>query len=273
MYRRKPAVAGSFYPSSSDRLEGMINGYLQEAKSVPVKSGVVGLVSPHAGYIYSGPVAAFSYNQLFGSGVELVVVLAPSHRARFDGAAILAEGIYETPLGDVEIDGSIGGLLKGKQGFGTIREAHEMEHSLEVQVPFLQLVLKDFAIVPIIVGTVDLAACKKVAEGIIEALAGEKRRFVIVISTDLSHYYSYANAKTMDNRFIEALKSFDENNVKSVIQSGKAEACGEGPVLAGMILCKRLGASKTEILKYANSGDTAGGKEQVVGYLAAAFVK
>ena len=273
MYRRKPAVAGSFYPSDPKQLEGMISGYLKEAKAVSVTGEIVGLVSPHAGYVYSGPVAAYSFNQLSGSGAGLAVVLAPSHRARFNGASILPEGIYETPLGDVPIDGAMGDKLSNTKYFSVIKEAHEMEHSLEVQVPFLQSVLEEFSIVPIIIGTVDVATCRTIAEGIRDALAAEKRRFAVVISTDLSHYYSYTAAQTMDNRFIEALKSLDENTVTRVIESGTAQACGEGPVLAGMILCKLLGATKAEILKYANSGDTAGSRDQVVGYLAAAFVK
>lgn len=272
MYRRRPAVAGSFYPSSPQRLEVMINGYLGEAKQ-SVGGEIVGLVSPHAGYVYSGPVAAYSYGLLAGSGVNCAIVLAPSHRARFNGAAVLAEGMYETPFGDVVIDSDIGTKLMNRDGFGVIREAHEMEHSLEVQVPFLQKVLEDFTIVPLIVGTVDLDLCRSLAAGIHDAMSGEKRTYVVVISTDLSHYYAYETARSMDGKFVDALRTMDEKKVKDLLSSGKAEACGEGPILAGMALCKLLGAGRVEVLKYANSGDTAGGKDQVVGYLAAAFMK
>jgi AmmeMemoRadiSam system protein B len=273
MYRRKPAVAGSFYPSNPEKLGSMIDSYLLEAGTASVKGRIVGLISPHAGYIYSGPVAAFSYAQLIGSGVSLAVVLAPSHRARFNGASVLTDGIYETPFGDVTIDDRIGSILKQIPYFGSVREAHEIEHSLEVQVPFLQRVVKGISIVPVIVGSVDIDMCRKVAEGIHDALSGEKRRFVVVVSTDLSHYYPYSAAQTMDSRFIEALKSFDEHELKRVLDTGSAEACGEGPVLTGMILCRQLGATKVEILKYANSGDTAGSRDQVVGYLSAAMVQ
>lgn len=272
MFRRKPAVAGSFYPSNPQRLGEMIDSYLGEAKGESAAGEVVGLVSPHAGYIYSGPVAAYSYRRI-DPEVRCAVVLAPSHRARFNGAAIIPEGIYETPLGDVGIDAAIGGRLKDRSYFAAIKEAHELEHSLEVQVPFLQRVLDDFAIVPVIVGTVDLDVCRGIAEGLGEALSGEKRKTVIVMSTDLSHYHSYEEARTMDGRFMDALGTFDESRVSAVLSSGKAEACGEGPVLTGMMLCKKLGAKKVEMLKYMNSGDTAGDKAQVVGYLAAAFVK
>ncbi|MBN1496920.1 MAG: AmmeMemoRadiSam system protein B [Spirochaetes bacterium] len=271
MFRRKPAVAGSFYPSNPHRLGEMIDSYLGEAKG-GAAGDIVGVVSPHAGYVYSGPVAAYSFKRI-DPKVTSVVVLAPSHRARFNGAAILPEGVYETPLGDVEIDAEIGGRLKEREYFAPLKEAHEMEHSLEVQVPFLQKVLDDFTIVPVIVGTVDLAICRGIAEGIAGALAGEKRKTVIVMSTDLSHYHSYEQAKTLDGRFMEALGTFDEEKVAGLLSSGRAEACGEGPVLTGMVLCKTLGAKKVEMLKYMNSGDTAGGKDQVVGYLAAAFVR
>lgn len=272
MFRRKPAVAGSFYPSNPQRLGEMIDSYLAEAKGGAAAGEVVGLVSPHAGYVYSGPVAAYSYRRV-DPAVRCAVVLAPSHRARFNGAAILPEGIYETPLGDVGIDAAIGDKLKDRKYFAPLKEAHELEHSLEVQVPFLQKVLEDFTIVPIIVGTVDLDICRGIAEGIAEALSGEKRKTVIVMSTDLSHYHSYEQAKMLDGRFMDALGAFDEKKVSELLSSGRAEACGEGPVLSGMFLCKKLGAKKVEMLKYMNSGDTAGDKAQVVGYLAAAFVK
>ncbi len=272
MYRRKPAVAGSFYPSNPQRLGVMIDSYLAEAQGPAPKGDVIGIISPHAGYVYSGPVAAFAYHRLLPA-TELVVVLAPSHRARFNGAALLPDGIFETPLGDVPIDAVIGARLKDRDYFGVIKEAHELEHSLEVQVPFLQKVLKSFSLVPIIIGTVDLTICRAIAESIHAALAGEKRNYAVVISTDLSHYHSYAEAQTLDKRFSDALGSFDEKKVQDAISSGKAEACGEGPVLTGIALCRLLGASGVEVLKYANSGDTAGTRDQVVGYLAAAFVK
>lgn len=272
MYRRRPAVAGSFYPSNSQRLGVMIDSYLLEAKGPDPSDDVVGVISPHAGYVYSGPVAAYAYRRL-RPDTELAVVLAPSHRARFNGAAILPEGIFETPLGDVPIDGEISSRLKDRDYFGTIKEAHELEHSLEVQVPFLQKVLGEFSLVPIIVGTVDIGICKGIAEGIHKALAGETRKLAVVISTDLSHYHSYDTAQSLDKRFSDALSTFDVKRVEDVISSGKAEACGEGPVLTGMVLCRLLGAARVEILKYANSGDTAGTRDQVVGYLAAAFLK
>ena len=152
-------------------------------------------------------------------------------------------------------------------------EVNQEEDSLEVQVPFLQKVLGDFSIVPIIVGTIDLATCRDIAGEIAGHLAAEKRKCVIVLSTDLSHYFPYERAKAIDNVFIQSLLSFDEEELYRTLSADKAQACGEGPVLTGMMAAKKLGARKVELLKYANSGDTAGSKDQVVGYLSAAIVR
>jgi AmmeMemoRadiSam system protein B len=273
MWHRSPVVAGSFYPSNPRRLSDEIDGYLRDVEDRPLGGELVALVSPHAGYIYSGPVAAYSFKQLMGSGAELAVVIAPSHRARFDGASVIPSGIYETPLGKVSIDESIGERLAGEKPFTFIKEVHQAEHSLEVQVPFLQKVLTDFSIVPIIVGTIDLATCREIAEEIAASLAAEKRKYIIVLSTDLSHYFPYDRAKAIDDVFIQSLLSFDEDDLFRTLSADKAQACGEGPVLAGMIAAKKLGARRVELLKYANSGDTAGSRDQVVGYLAAAMVR
>ncbi|MBN1532828.1 MAG: AmmeMemoRadiSam system protein B [Spirochaetes bacterium] len=272
MWHRKPIVAGSFYPGDPDDLNREIDRYLAEAGDKKLTGSIVGVISPHAGYIYSGPVAAHSFNELKGLDIDVAVVLAPSHRARFAGASVIPEGIYGTPLGEVTVDAPLGGALVEKEGFAFIKEAHQYEHSLEVQVPFLQRVLGSFSIVPIVVGTTEINACRYVAAGISAALAAEKRRWIMVISTDLSHYHSYAQAKKLDGAFVDSLRSFDIEAVERTIATGKAEACGEGPVLTGLTACRDLGARGVEILKYANSGDTAGGRDQVVGYLAAAIV-
>ncbi|MCU0847131.1 MAG: AmmeMemoRadiSam system protein B [Spirochaetes bacterium] len=273
MWHRKAAFAGSFYPSDRKELSAMIDKYLDDAEKTRINGELVAVISPHAGYIYSGPIAAYSYAQLQGSGVELIVGIAPSHRARFEGASVIPEGIYETPLGALDIDSVAGGKLAGSDYFGFIKEAHQFEHSLEVQVPFLQRVLGKFSIAPIIIGTTDLDVCREVAKGISAALSSESRKYAIVISTDLSHYHSYNEAVNIDHRFMESLQSFDVENVYSACSSMGAEACGEGAVIAGMAASKLLGATGIEILKYGNSGDTAGGRDQVVGYLSAAIYK
>ncbi len=273
MWTRKPVVAGAFYPSNKNELNSELEGYLNKAEEKTLSGEVIGLISPHAGYIYSAPVAAYSFNQIKNSDIEIAIVLAPSHRARFDGASIIPAGTYETPLGGVAIDNKIGEELNKKSHFSFIEQVHKAEHSLEVQVPFLQKMIKDFNIVPIIIGAVDVDTCRSIAEEIYTVLEKENRKYSIIISTDLSHYHSYEGARQMDGRFIESLETFDENDIYNILNGNKAEACGQGPVLTGLMLCKKLGAKKVEVLKYANSGDTAGPKDQVVGYLAAAITK
>ena len=273
MWHRKPIVAGSFYPSSPEQIKRGIDGYLNDASKKDLKGEILGVICPHAGYMYSGPVAAYSYKQLLGSDVELVIVMAPSHQARFSGASVIDSGIYETPLGQVEIDEKIGEALLKETHFSFIKEAHSAEHSLEVQVPFLQHVLKDFKIVPIIVGSYDINSSRAIAEGLYKCIKNEKRKFIVVLSTDLSHYHSYEAAKKIDEAYIEALRLVDEEKLDSVIAMNKAEACGHGPVMAGIALCKKFGADRIDILHYANSGDTKGSKSEVVGYLSAAILK
>ncbi len=273
MWRREPVVAGSFYPSNPGRLSQDIDGYLAGAPSKKTTGEVVAVISPHAGYIYSGPVAAHSFREIRDSGVEVAVVIAPSHRARFDGASVIPSGTYVTPLGDVEIDDILGEKLIMDRRFSFVREVDQVEHSLEVQVPFLQKVLGTFKIVPIIVGCVKLESCRELAEVLYGALSQEKRKFVMVLSTDLSHYLPYNKARDVDRVFIEALSGFDEKALYETLSADKAQACGEGAVLTGMMTAKMLGASKVEILNYATSGDTAGDKSRVVGYLSAAIIR
>ena len=273
MWHRKPVVAGSFYSSNPKTLSRGIDGYLQDSENIKLNGEVIALISPHAGYVYSAPVAAYSFIQLKDIDFQLAIVLAPSHRARFNGASIIPSGIYETPLGNLPIDDQVGNLLMEKPHFQFLKEVHNSEHSLEVQIPFLQKVQNDFKLVPIVIGIVDLDTCREIADEIYNVLEKEKRKFIIIISTDLSHYHSYENACRIDNIFIENLKKFDENSLFDALKSGNTEACGQGSVLTGLSLCKKLGAQRVEILKYANSGDTAGGRDQVVGYLSAAITK
>ncbi len=272
MYIRKPAVANSFYPGDPEDLQKLILRYLDAADPVSPEfdiKNILGVISPHAGYVYSGPVAAYGYNYLAKSSIERFIVIAPSHRGRFNGISVIPKGIYKTPLGDVEIDSDLGEKLEMREHFGFIKEAQEMEHSLEVQIPFLQMVRPDAKIVPLVIGTVDPELCRIIGETVAEEIKASGKKYGIIISTDLSHYHPYDAAVKKDNNFIQALELFDENKIVEAISSGKSEACGEGAVLAGIALARKLGAKKIKTIKYANSGDTAGSKDQVVGYLSA----
>ncbi|MCL1864411.1 MAG: AmmeMemoRadiSam system protein B [Spirochaetes bacterium] len=271
MYIRKAAVAGSFYPGDKDKLQKTVSSYLTQASTSDEfnNSRVIGIISPHAGYIYSGSVAAYGYNYLAKEDFQSYVVLAPSHRGRFNGASIIPKGFYKTPLGDVEVDSDLCERLEKRERFAFIKEAHDMEHSLEVQLPFLQAIKPNAKIVPVVIGTADIKICRIIGETIAEEINSSGIDYGIIISTDLSHYHSYSEAVKKDKEFINAIESFDERRIKEDILSGKCEACGEGPVVAGISLSKKLGAKKLKVIKYANSGDTAGPKDQVVGYLSA----
>ncbi len=274
MYIRKPAVAGSFYPADPEKLKKMICGYISQAEKdkEKVKGRLYGIISPHAGYIYSGPVAAYGFSCLKYTDFDGFVVIAPSHRARFNGASVLSDGAYSTPLGEMEVDGEVGCELKKSPLFTYSKDIDEPEHSLEVQIPFIQFMKPGLKLVPVIIGSTDISICGKIGEVIAEALKTLNRNYAIIVSTDLSHYYPYKKAVQMDGDFISALKSFDENRIAETVKSGKGEACGEGALLAGIAAAKKLGASKIEIAKYANSGDTAGSKDEVVGYVSAVIL-
>ncbi len=273
MYVRKSVVAGSFYPGDPGKLRSMINGFLNNTvkERSEISGKITGIISPHAGYVYSGQVAAYGFSYLSSIDIDTFIVLAPSHRARFKGASVIPEGFYSTPLGDAVIDGSIGKKLADSDGFSFIPEAHEMEHSLEVQVPFIQVINESAQIVPVVIGTTDLSLCMALGKSIASAVADSEKNFSVIISTDLSHYHSYSSAAEMDQSLIKSIESFNESEISRVLKSGKAEACGEGPLIAGMSLCRAMGAKSVKSVKYANSGDTAGSKDQVVGYMAAVF--
>ncbi len=272
MWHRKPVVAGAFYPADRRELSTLVDSYLQNAAQQSVKGRVLGVISPHAGYVYSGSVAAYAFNQLKNQNFDVAIILAPSHRARFDGASVIPAGEYATPLGAMTIDDTIGKILVEQNRFQFVQQVHEAEHSLEVQIPFLQTVNPTCSIVPVVVGTTELSVLHDVADSIYDVIQNDSRNIVVIISTDLSHYHPYDDATSIDAKFIDSLKSYDVKEISKICGTGKAEACGEGPIIAGLLLCAKLGAKKVDILHYANSGDTAGGKSQVVGYVSAAIV-
>ena len=272
MYIRKPAVAGSFYPGDPGELRDLISAYLNSSGPVSEEFSndkIMGIISPHAGYVYSGPVAAYGFNYLAKSSIDRFIVIAPSHRGRFNGVSVIPGGLYKTPLGDVEIDSDLGEKLEKRNHFAFIKEAHEMEHSLEVQIPFLQMVKPGAKIVPLVMGTIDPDLCRTIGETIAEEIKTSGKEYGIIISTDLSHYHPYDTAVKKDKNFIHALETFNERNILEILSAGKSEACGEGAVLAGVSAAEMLGAKNIKVVKYANSGDTAGSKDQVVGYLSA----
>jgi hypothetical protein len=268
---RPPAVAGLFYEDSPDVLRNNIDEYLENAKVPKVKGTVRALVSPHAGYVYSGSTAAHAYKMVAGCKYDCVIVVGPSHRDYFTGVSIYPGVSYETPLGPIPIHQEIReDLLKEDGVFISSDEGHRSEHSIEVQLPFLQTVLGDFSFVPVIMGDQHRQMCNDLAEAIVRVATN--RNILLVASSDLSHYHSYDEAVLLDNRVISELEKFDSDSFIDNIENHSFEACGGGPIAVVMKSARQLGANKAEILYYCNSGDITGDKSGVVGYLAAAFV-
>ena len=276
---RRPAVAGAFYPADKNSLQQMVEGYLANTKAPRINEPILALIAPHAGYVYSGQVAAESYAQLRGRKIKRVVVIAPSHFEHFRGVSIYDGDAYTTPLGKINIDKTFARelaqknelLFLGSRGH-TPGSSGRGEHSLEVQLPFLQVVLADFKLVPIIMGEQSYEICRALAV----ALAGliKEGETVIVASSDLSHFHPYKEAVALDKKVLDAVSEWDYYNLSRNLQSRIWEACGGGPIVTAMMAAERLGATEARLLKYANSGDVpAGDKSRVVGYSAFAFFK
>jgi len=264
---RPAAVAGMFYPDNETSLKGMVQQFLAQATS----SGPAprAIIAPHAGYIYSGPIAANAYHLLENSSqnINRVVLLGPSHRVPLLGLAATSASSFATPLGLVEVDqDKIKKLTKLRQ-VKLMDEAHSMEHSLEVQLPFLQTILTNFKLIPLVVGD---ASARKVCEVLELACQGpiqdqiQDQQTLIVISSDLSHYHDYATANKLDTQTSQAIENLDGNKI------GYEDACGRTAV-NGLLMYASTHSLKAEIIDQRNSGDTAGDKEQVVGYGAYAF--
>ena len=272
-YIREPSVSGTFYPDNPKTLKKNIEDYLDNASIDSLDKEIVGLISPHAGYMYSGQVAAYGYKAIMGLHYETVIVIAPSHRSRFEGVAVIEKGGYRTPLGVVQIDEE---LIREVVNLKTVvrpnLDAHRGEHSLEVQIPFLQVVLKDFNLVPLIMGSQDPAFCEVLVESLYESIKKTNKKVLVVGSTDLSHYYPYAEAVDLDTIVRQRLEAFDIKGLQNDFWKGTCEACGAGPVLSTMMLSKKLGATQSKVLKYANSGDVSGDKSGVVGYISCVFM-
>lgn len=272
-YIREAVVSGTFYPSSPKVLKKEIEDFIKDASIEENIGNIVGLVSPHAGYMYSGQVAAYGYKAVSKNIYDTVIILAPSHRAYLEGASVMDKGAYRTPLGLIDIDEEIAEkiLAKGKIVNNNI-EPHRYEHSLEVQLPFLQTVFPNFKLVPIITGG-ELEICEPLSMILFDAIKDCKKSFLIIGSTDLSHYYPYKKAVELDGIAVKHLNSFDIKGAMEDYKKGNFEACGLIPMITTMILSKMFGATSAKVLKYANSGDITGDKRGVVGYVSAVFFK
>ena len=277
---RRPSAAGQFYPSDRTKLAGAIDCYLETAVT-PFTDKPIAIVCPHAGYIHSGQVAADAYRQASRHEYDLVVILGVNHTTPgFQDISIYPAGGFETPLGLAPIDEALAASLMAlDKRFAFNESVHAREHSVEVQVPFIQRIFPDAKILPVIVGTPDPDLCARFGEALAKAVQG--RKVLIVASCDLSHFPAYEDADRVDRRTLDAIATLDPEAFRSAISEqmggGVPElatcACGEAPVLAAMTAAKLLGAVGAQIISYANSGDTSiGDRSRVVGYGAVAFV-
>ena len=269
---RLPAVAGSFYEGDRALLRQHVDLLLREAPEATPTGSVVGLVCPHAGYLYSGSTAAAGYNALKGSSFDAVLMVGPSHRDFFTGVSIYPGDAYRTPLGDVPVQKDFRTALAEASPVIKVDDAgHREEHCLEVQLPFLQRVLEGFSFVPMIIGDQTRDVCLALGRAI--ASVARDRKVLLIASSDLSHFHPYDVAVGLDRRVIDYVEKFDAEALMSQLDGERVEACGGGPVVAVMLAAKLLGADRSQVLFYCNSGDITGDRGAVVGYLSAAFLR
>lgn len=262
---REPAVAGMFYPASQIKLSEQVNQLLSEAIPNKKYSNVAGIVSPHAGYIYSGKTAAFGFNSPINNDYETVIIISPSHREYFRGISIYDGDAYRTPLGDVPLNNEIieklisdsKVIFKGIQG-------HRAEHAVEVQIPFLQVLLKDFSIIPIVLGDQNRNFVYELADSIAQVF---NEKTLIVASSDLSHFYSRTKADRMDSVVERNIENNDYEKLQSDLETGKCEACGGGAIVAMMRAANLVNRKKSKVVARSDSGDVSGDFAEVVGYL------
>ena len=259
---RAPAVAGQFYPGSRAALEHVL---AQLIPAVDHKRQVLGVMSPHAGYVYSGAVAGLTY-----AGIEIpreVVILGPNHRGVGHQAAVFHRGNWETPLGNVPIAEELAdAVLASCPSTGADTLAHRYEHSLEVQVPFLQSIAMELAIVPVCIGRLSLDTLLALGDGLATALSVRPRLPLIVASTDMTHFESGPEAKRKDHLALQYVLSLDPEGLYRIVRDNRISMCGVLPTVVMLRAALALGATAAELVAYANSGDVTGDQREVVGY-------
>ena len=263
---KQPNVSGQFYQADPRRLAADIDKYFHEAGNGPSDRRIDIIIAPHAGYMYSGGVAAYSFKSVRQRQVKTIVILAPSHYVGFDGISVWDEGGFETPLGVVPVDAQFTEqLIASHEKFYFAPRAFEVEHSLEVEIPFLQKTFKDFKIVPVIMGQPSFELLGAFAKSL-NKIIGNRSDVLIVVSSDLSHYHDDAFARTMDRHTLQAVQTLKAEQVWNECRARSMEMCGCVPVTAAILYARERGLSEAEVLRYANSGDVTGDKDKVVGY-------
>jgi AmmeMemoRadiSam system protein B len=276
MVNRKAVFAGQFYEADPEKLKDRIEWCFKHPLgpgSIPTPSSVrsktsVGFISPHAGYVYSGPIAAHTYYYLAKEGrPDTFIILGPNHTGMGAAVAIWPDGVWETPLGRIEIDKELASEISENSNFAKLDTvAHSEEHSIEVQLPFLQYIFNGFKIVPISMLYQSPETAKDLADAILKAVEDLQRDIIIIASTDMSHYEPHELAVKKDREALEKIVALDPEGLYSTVIERNITMCGVGPVMTLLYVARRLGSSKGEILKYATSGDVTGEMSWVVGY-------
>jgi AmmeMemoRadiSam system protein B len=257
-----------FYPDDPDELHDEIASLLHQVPEKKIDGIIRGIISPHAGYQYSGFTAANAYALLRGREYEAVVIVSPSHREYFDGVSVYQGEAYETPLGTVSLNAVLRENLRKEATFVSVSDiGHREEHAIEVQIPFLQHVLHHFSLLPIVIGDQARRYCLGLGEALGKVLSGVN--YLLVASTDLSHYYPWDTANVLDQKAIDDVASFDYERMMTELEDGSVEACGGGPTVAVMAALQRLNVKHIEVLHHCNSGDVTGDRSRVVGYCSA----
>ena len=266
---RKAAVAGTWYPDTAPALAAALDQHLARVER-GVPGELVALIAPHAGLMYSGPVAAHAYRLLRDRAFDVAVLVGPSHFVGFDGVSLYPSGGFETPLGVVPIDVECAGAIAAATPIVHDHPvAHAREHSLEMQLPFLAHLAPGVPIVPLLMGYQTAGTAAALGDALALALGG--RKALLVASTDLSHYHDAATASALDRVVIDCVARFDADGLQAALDAQPEHACGGGPTVAVMRAARAAGARDAVILHYADSGDVSGDKSSVVGYLAAAL--
>jgi len=268
----EPVVAGRFYPAQPIELKSMVSSYLNSAGKSKIKREIYGLIAPHAGYIYSGPTAGHAYREIEGKQYDVVVVIAPSHTSPMNGVSILDMDAYRTPLGEVPIDReAVRALIKQVPWIDHVPALFTREHSMEVHLPFLQTALAPgFKIVPVVMGNPSADLATAFAEVLARLFRG--RKVLYVASSDMSHYLPYKQANKKDDGTLDIIQKGEIETLVRLNSTRESELCGLGPVQVMMHLAGKMGIDGGTVLKYENSGDTAGDRNRVVGYSSIAFV-
>lgn len=273
---RPSPIAGAWYEGNPKALARIVDQYLDQAELPELPGEVVALIAPHAGHKYSGPVAGYAFAAVRGRIYDLVVVLSPMHQPTYEPLLTTAHEAYATPLGEVLVDkGVIANLdarLRAVLGDGLTPVAYDQEHSLEIELPFLQRALaRDFKLLPVMVRSQSAKVCQQLGTVLAETLRGKNS--LVVASTDLSHFYSQEEAVFFDTEMLRRIESFSVEDVSSAEKEGQGFACGLGALTAALWTAKSLGADTVKVLRHATSGDVTGDYTSVVGYGAAVVLK